>query len=151
MILAIDPGPAESAFVAWSGGKIVQMGKIANAEFFASHIQMEGVKCVAIECITGYGMQVGQEVFETCRWEGKFEMHYGLELGKTRVHRIRRRDVKSWLCENPTAKDRDVTAALLDKVGPKGTKSNPGPTFGVSGDIWAALAIALYAQDSIAQ
>lgn len=139
-VLGIDPGPTESAYAYWDGSKILKSGKIPSREI----IDLEPVDVVAIECCTGYGMAVGQEVFETCRFEGRYEAFFE---GVTKTIRVRRRDVKSHLCENPAAKDRDIIAALTDRIGPKGTKKAPGPTFGVSADIWAALATAIYAYD----
>jgi hypothetical protein len=145
-ILGIDPGNVKSAYVIWDGVKIMQMGDVENADIMRL-ISSASYDSLAIESITGYGMAVGTEVFETCRWEGKFE-YLASDLTKKPFRRIRRRDIKSHICENPTAKDRDILAALTDKIGPKGTKANPGPTFGVSGDIWAALAVAVYALET---
>jgi hypothetical protein len=45
------------------------------------------------------------------------------------------------------AKDPNVRQALLDKIGPVGTKKNPGPLYGVSGHGWSALAVAVYASE----
>ena len=43
------------------------------------------------------------------------------------------------------AKDANVRQRLLDLVGPRGTKKAHGPTYGISGDEWAALAVAVTA------
>lgn len=143
MICAIDPGSTQSAIVGWDGHTIHFKEKIDNAEVLNRIASIDAP--FAIEMITGYGMQVGAEVFETCRWEGKYEIECQ-RLGKT-CTRIRRRDVKSHVCENPTAKDSAVREALIDRIGPVGNKKDPGPTFGVAGDMWAALAVAVYAWD----
>jgi hypothetical protein len=40
-----------------------------------------------------------------------------------------------------------VRQALIDRLGPQGTKKNPGPTYGMRSHLWAALAVAVYAGD----
>jgi hypothetical protein len=146
IILAIDPGPIESAYALWDGEKILAHGKRPNGDLAAPEFRSKNqADFVAIECVSSYGMAVGSEVFETCRWEGKFELLF------TNVVRVRRRDVKSHLCETTTAKDKDVIAALTDRLGTKGTAKAPGPTFGVAGDVWAALAVAVFKWDELAK
>jgi hypothetical protein len=56
---------------------------------------------------------------------------------------VYRRDVKMFLCGSNRAKDGNIRQALLDLVGPQGTKKAPGPTYGLRGDEWAALAVAV--------
>jgi hypothetical protein len=85
-------------------------------------------------------MPVGAEVFTTCRWIGRFE-----ERCKTPVKLVFRKDVKMHLCGTPRAKDGNIRQSLIDKHGIVGTKKNPGPLFGVSSHIWAALAVGDYA------
>ncbi|MGH7470493.1 MAG: hypothetical protein ACRENP_21315 [Longimicrobiales bacterium] len=53
------------------------------------------------------------------------------------------------LCKNPKAKDQNIRQALIDLLGAPGTKKNPGPTYGISGDAWSALAIAVTARDQL--
>lgn len=43
--------------------------------------------------------------------------------------------------------DSQVNAALLDIVGPKGTKRKQGPTYGVKTHLWAALGVAVTVAD----
>jgi hypothetical protein len=40
-----------------------------------------------------------------------------------------------------------VRQALIDRLGPQGTKKNPGPTYGMRSHLWAALAVGVYAWD----
>jgi hypothetical protein len=54
---------------------------------------------------------------------------------------IGRKAIKSHLCSTTQAKDKDIRAALIDRLGEPGTKKNPGPTYGISGDCWAALSV----------
>lgn len=83
-------------------------------------------------------MPVGAEVFETVFWSGRFAQAWGLNF-----HRIKRHEVKMHLCHNMRAKDGNIRQALIDKLGPQGVKKSPGPTYGISGDCWSALAVAV--------
>jgi hypothetical protein len=56
------------------------------------------------------------------------------------------------LCEFVRANDANIRAALIDRFGPGkdkavGRKATPGPLFGLKGDEWSALAIALTAHE----
>ena len=57
--------------------------------------------------------------------------------------------IKVHLCESARAKDGNVRQALIDRIGAQGTKKKPGPTYGVSKDVWAALAVAVCAHDTL--
>lgn len=139
-ILAIDPGPSKSAFVLWDGSNIVQKEIIENKALLTllkmDLWQRDNTKLV-IEWIESYGMPVGQEVFLTCRWCGRFEQAWGAEC-----HYMPRKEVKLALCHSTRAKDSNVRQALMDIMGAPGTKKNPGKTYGLKADLWAALALA---------
>ena len=101
---------------------------------------------VAIEMIASYGMPVGREVFETCVWVGRY-----MERARRRrlpVRLVYRAEVKMHLCRSMKAKDGNIRQALIDKLGPPGTKKAPGVTYGVSGDMWAALGVAVTAWET---
>lgn len=149
-ILALDPGSTETGWcILESGDKITDKGKDKNEVLLTmlADCSFDGVDTVAIEWCSGYGVKAGNEVFETCRWEARFEIR-SEQIGGEVMH-VRRRDVKSHLCENPTADDKAVREAMLDRFGVQGTKKNPGPTWGFAGDMWAALACAAYALDKL--
>lgn len=139
-ILVIDPGPTESAWVLFDGTKLESFAKEPNETVLERVRQSRDntVACV-IEQIASYGMPVGAEVFETVFWSGRFAEAYGAE----RVHRLPRLRVKLHLCHDSRAKDGNIRQALIDRFGKPGTKANPGPLYGVSGDVWAALALAV--------
>lgn len=137
-VLAIDPGPVESAWLIYDNGRITHFGKDANARvrdiltlnnYEATH--------VAIEMIASYGMAVGREVFETCLQIGRM---IEIEPNATLVFR---KDVKLHLCNSSRANDTNIRVALIDRFGPPGTKKSPGATYGISKDVWSALAIAV--------
>lgn len=139
-IIGIDPGNTHSAFVMIRGGNILEKGYLPNDEFLFSipppmnEDNTEGR--IVCEMIASYGMSVGRTVFETCVMIGRILQ---VAPGTQRVTRIQ---VKSTLCHSAKAKDANVRQALIDIYGPPGTKRNPGGTYGISGDMWAALAVA---------
>jgi hypothetical protein len=144
-IFAIDPGSTESALVVWNGERIVNAQKVTNGQmrtYLQVHVKTYG-GIIAIEEIASYGMPVGRTVFQTVMWCGRF-----IEIASpyADVIMIPRLQVKLFLCGSAKAKDANIRQALLDKVGPQGTKKNPGPTYGVKADIWAALGVALTAE-----
>lgn len=142
MIIAIDPGSEESAFVIWDGVRIVSRGKWANGDLLRWLHEQRDNQCV-IEQIASYGMAVGAEVFETVFWSGRFMEAFGAH----RCDRIKRLPVKLHLCHDSKAKDANIRQALIDRFGGKekaiGKKASQGPLYGVSGDEWAALAVAI--------
>lgn len=147
VIFAIDPGPIESGWCQINGSNIV-CGKWKNTELLPSWFSPSCM--LAIEKIASYGMAVGAEVFETCFWSGRFYQHAianGCE--PENIVRPTRKEIVTHLCGSAKAKDANVRQALIDRWGAPGTKKNPGPTFGISGDMWAALAVATYVLDTV--
>lgn len=149
-IFAIDPGPTESAWVNYQGGKLVAFGKTDNFELVQWMESRDGIAALGdpgtatvIEMIASYGMAVGAEVFNTCVWIGRF-----YQACEGSIYLYYRKDIKMHLCGQTRAKDPNVRQALIDKFGPGeekaiGKKKTPGPLYGVAGDVWAALAIAV--------
>jgi hypothetical protein len=147
MILAVDPGTTESGFVFFDGAQIHDCGtreNFAMARLIEEAATDGETRMFAIEMVASYGMAVGAEVFETVRWIGRFQDRWdGLRDGiSSDTQLIYRRDVKLHLCGSPRAKDPNIRQALLDLIGPPGTKKSPGPTYGVKSHAWAALAVA---------
>lgn len=147
LVIAIDPGPEESAVIAWNGVNVVSAVYDPNPAVI-QHLRESGGRPLndtplVIEKIASYGMAVGAEVFETVFWSGRFAEAYGFSS----VHRVTRGEVKMHLCHSMRAKDGNVRQALLDRFGGKekavGKKASPGALYGISGDLWAALAVAV--------
>ena len=150
-IVAIDPGPKVSGVVILSPERrIISAQILANTKIVAD-LRM-GTHCpyphVAIEMIASYGMPVGAEVFDTCAWIGRFEEAY---VHSDLTARYFRKDIKLHLCGSNRARDSNVRQALIDLLGPAGVKKNPGPTYGIKKDMWAALAVAVYAHHVLNQ
>lgn len=144
MIIAVDPGPKESAYVIIDGDSIAEFGKVENMQLMdiLSDLSEPG-NSLAIEMIASYGMPVGREVFETCVWIGRF-----IETFKGPYRYIYRKDVKMHLCHSMNANDASIRRALLDRFGPQGTKKHPGKTYGISKDVWSALAVGITALEN---
>lgn len=143
IVLAIDPGPERSGFILWDG-TVIECGTLDNQSLrYRLGASTLNAGLCAIEMIASYGMPVGKEVFETCVWIGRFVERYPMP-----VHLVYRKDVKMHLCGTPRAKDGNIRAALIDKHGAPGTKKQKGPTYGLSGHLWAALAVADYAMEN---
>lgn len=138
MILAIDPGNVESAYVLMDSEtyKPIEFGKIKNEELL---IKLDFLKYdkLIIEMIASYGMAVGATVFDTCVWIGRFVQArkcYDYEY-------IYRKDEKMNLCHSMKAKDSNIRQALIDRFGEVGVKKSPGFFYGFKKDIWAAFAV----------
>jgi hypothetical protein len=150
-LLAIDPGPVESAFLLYDTDTRLpeRWEKFPNRVCWP--IWATNADGLAIEMIASYGMPVGAEVFETCVWIGRFEERWGASS----LARVFRRDVKLHLCDDPRAKDSNIRQALVDRYGGKekaiGRKATPGPLYGLTKDCWAALGVAVTAAETTAQ
>ena len=148
MIIAIDPGPEQSAMVIYGSAKIFH-GIYPNKEVLERlSYGNSDITHLAIEMVACYGMAVGAEVFETCVWIGRFIQQWNKPY--TLVYR---RDVKLHLCQSARAKDANIRQALLDRFGGSrdkaiGNKSNPGPLYGISSHLWSALAVAVTYEDT---
>ena len=150
-VLGIDPGNEYTGWIlfdtrAWLP---LKFGRDCNATVMARISDCQPDVTV-IEMFASMGMLVGQEVFDACAWVGRFEQR-NLDANRHTAHRLLRRDVKLHLCGTARAKDKNIRQALLDrfpatgggKVPQLGTKANPGPLYGVSRDVWSALALAV--------
>ncbi len=160
IILAIDPGSEKSAWVAYDSEKKIPINfGIEENTIISECLSTPRKYCeqfgiadfFAIEMIASYGMPVGKSVFETCVWIGRFIHAWGSK-GYKKIYRI---DVKMHLCKNTRAKDSNIRQAIIDRYqasgGGKtpqiGTKAQPGPLYGVSKDVWSALAVAITAAE----
>ena len=140
-VLSVDPGPVQSGVVRFDGERVLFAGVMPNEDVLKIVADDKG-DVLAIEKIVSYGNVVDNSTFDTCEWIGRFQQAWACP---EEVLKIKRRDVKTALGLRGSAKDKDVNAALLQVIGPKGTKKAPGPTYGVSSHAWAALGVAVAA------
>ena len=158
-IIAIDPGPEQSASVLYDTEKAApcEWAIWRNEHLLAALIEEEvpprystDADKLAIEMVACYGMPVGKSIFETAFWAGRFVQAFpGPHV------RIYRQDVKLFLCNSMRAKDANIRQALIDrfpatgggKTPQVGTKKRPGPLYGFHKDLWSALAVAVTAAE----
>ncbi len=175
-ILAIDPGPTESAYVVYDSatGYVHEKGKARNDTVLHEEIPQLKYDALVIEQVQSFGMSVGAEVFETVFWSGRFAQA-ATQLGSV-WNRIGRVAVKMHMCHRSTAKDGNIRQAIIDRysgeaatkprskcaackgrgkvgLGKKraecgvckgaGSTGADGALFGISGDVWSALAVAI--------
>lgn len=178
MILSLDPGSKESAWMLYDGTPR-EWAKEPNAQL------LERVRSwpdanpehLAIESMVSYGQMVGEEVFTTCVWIGRFIEAWG----ENTYTMLRRADIKRHVCGTDKAKDSGVREALITRWGGEGLaiggakcrpcfgkgmiggkkKGHPcatcqatglatprGKLHGITADCWSALAIAVCWSDT---
>lgn len=168
-ILAIDPGPLKSAYIFFddSEKKILEFGIENNSKFkvLLNRIYKHSFNIyLIIEQIKSYGMPAGDTLFETCTWVGRFiqiwedcleaQFRDNSKTYPQRWHLIPRKTIANYLCYSATANDANIKKAVISRFAacknlgggknpPVGIKSNPGPLYGISKDVWSALGIAL--------
>ena len=154
LIVGIDPGNVQSAYAVFNADKkhVNESGILPNEEFKnwlrqRSTFSPFGVTKFCLEKVASYGMAVGETVFETVFWSGRFAE--AIRAAGHDTIRITRMEVKMNLCHNSRAKDGNIRQALIDRFGPVGTKKNKGPLFGMAADKWAALAVAVTYADKM--
>ncbi len=152
MIFAVDPGTYESAYCILDSESLkpIKFGKVQNDELLARIISTDvvlGKDHFSIEMIDSYGMAVGKEVFDTCVWVGRFTQEAIKKYES--VEFIYRKDEKLNLCGTMKAKDKNIRQALIDRFGVVGTKKNPGWFYGVSADVWSAIAVGVTFYDKL--
>jgi hypothetical protein len=150
-VLSIDPGTTQSAWAVFERGQPVNFGICDNLTMLELvavrgllHATGREPLTVVIEKVASYGMAVGEEVFETVRWAGRFEQ----AAQPATVVRIPRLAVKLALCHDSRAKDANIRRAVIDRFGGDAATRKGGVLHGASKDVWAAIAVGLTYQDS---
>ena len=154
-ILAIDPGTEKSAWVVFDcqAFRVEKFGLTKNVDLVDSRLLHDllarSARLIA-EVIKSYGNVIGDSTLETCVWLGRFyQVAFDSEIP---VVKYNRRQIVTHICGgNSRAGDRQVRQALIDRFPPLGggavpsigTKKQPGPLFGVSRDVWSAIAVAV--------
>lgn len=166
LAIGIDPGNVMSALATYDPNDktVHELIKVDNDKlirYIATMVNMYIIEDIphvlAIEQIRAYGMAVGATVFDTVHWSGRFQQRmldvYNEHGRHNIITLIPRKDVKMHLCHTNRAKDTNVNQSVADRFGGmkacKGTKKKPGPLYGIAGDMWAALAVALTLSDNL--
>lgn len=152
-VLGIDPGNIYSAYCLIDGETLrpIDFGKMENEalrRYLREKISFAEEDRGAIEMVASYGMAVGREVFDTCRWIGRYEevLVRKLYVPPTLIFR---REEKLHICHDSRAKDTNIRRALIDRFAThdlkngKGTKKDPDWFYGMASDCWSAYAVAL--------
>lgn len=143
IILAIDPGPVESAMIEWDGETISNPKILSNYNLLSEELPQSFADIMVIEQIKSYGMTVADSIFDTVFWTGRFCQRW-MRTWK----RVPRKDVKMYLCGTMRAKDSNIRQCLIDRFGDPGTKKKPGLTYGLKADLWQAFALAVFWADN---
>lgn len=152
-IMAIDPGPKECGYVVLDGDcvKAAIVRPIHELIYCIDSGQCDNDRIV-VEKLACMGMAVGAEVFETAYNIGEIRHAWRRRFIFRPIRFLTRNEVKLHLCQSPRAKDANIRQAIIDRYGGKdkaiGNKKNPGPLYGVKSHCWAALALAITAQET---
>ncbi len=142
MLMAIDPGTTESAYVMMIDGHPVEFAKIDNYRMLELVEKWHGR--LFIEQFKSYGNPVGDSVFNACIWMGRFIQVY--DSGAVLVPR---KTYASTFCKGISS-DAKIKAAMCKLFNePQSPKRPVGQLKGMTGDVWQALALAVYAERKI--
>ena len=146
--IALDVGTTKSAYAVMKEDYTLEITGILENDMLLEMISEFAriYDCLVYEEFSSYGMPIGKTTMESIKWNGRFIQAY-LEARTDRFDRggtikpILRKDVKMNLCGTMKAKDSNIRQALIDRFGVVGTKGNKGYFYGVSKDMWSAIAI----------
>src|SRR5690606_30981469 len=136
IVLAIDPGPVQSGYALYDGKRVLRSGVLPNVDLLLI-VADDNSDALAIEKIVSYGNIVNNDTFDTCEWIGRFQQAWACP---DEVVKVKRLQVKQALGLKGSAKDKDVNAALLSAIGPRGRRRSlvrPSAWQGTHGRRWA--------------
>lgn len=173
--LALDPGSHKTGYVLMCEDRPLQWGDIVNEEILPL-IERTNVPLV-VEFPYPRGQTPSYQLFETCRWVGRFE-EAALRAGLPAIVIMDRDEIKKHVAGSRVAKDVGVRKALIERFGGEGCIAKgkclkckgkggqgrgskralceeckgsgnavPGLLSSVKGDVWAALAVGVTYHD----
>ena len=154
-ILSIDPGNEQSAYciIEKESLRPLEIGLIENDELLYKILREDfdwEYEFMCIENIKSYGMAVGETIFSTCIWIGRFKQAQETKWDYQKdVDYIFRMEEKMHICHDSRAKDTNIRTALIerfakfDKKQGKGTIKQPDWFYGFKKDLWAAYAVGI--------
>jgi hypothetical protein len=155
MVLGVDPGEKNSAYVLWRYdiGQVIGFGELPNTELIARLREPFRLWCdkIAVEVIRGYGLRTGNETYLSCQWAGRFlEAYESRGAQGFEVQRKTKQGYVHHFCGHDGAGDTGLYAALKDRFGDPGTKKAPGIMYGLkSTHLRAAFAVAVFIADQV--
>jgi hypothetical protein len=144
--IGIDPGTTKSGWATISlDGRVT--GDIRTNEDVLARLYWLGVglgsPSVAIERLRGLGKAIGFETIQTIEWVGRFAEARHRGTGQMPVLLTRHEILKALgVTRGSGSADSRVRSRLIAIYGEPGTAKNPGPTYGITGHAWQALAVA---------
>ncbi len=149
-ILGIDPGASQSAFVLWTGKKILDKSICPNEELLdiliGDYLDVASIAediVLAIESMVHITMG-GKSIVDTLLWAGRFYQAWQGEKEFVPVHVVR----KALGAKN----DKWIRIALIQRFGLPGTKQKPGLLYGLGGKgyhLWRAFSVAVAHMDHL--
>ena len=145
-ILCLDVGTVESGYVImdYNPFTLYEFGKINNEELL-DIVKSKNYEVLVYEEFQCYGMPIGKSTIQSITWNGRY-IQSALDRGIT-VDFIYRAEEKMSLCNSMKAKDSNIRQALIDRFANfdfkngKGTAKNKDVFYGVTKDVWSAIAI----------
>jgi len=100
---------------------------------------------LVVEILAHMGNVGGASLYETAYWIGRF-----IETAKIKnFHLMYRREEYMHFFGKGTGNDSVIIQTLTRRFGEKGTKKDPGLTFGLANDAWQAFGVAVIAADKL--
>lgn len=156
MILVIDPGNEKSAYIFFDKTKLalIEFGITDNQKLVAMIKERVDYNKLVVEYPRPRGQPMYYQLVDTIFWIGRFVEAAGCDWQP-----IDRKDVKMHLTGSTRSTDSNIRAALIERYFEKdigryapGDKSRlkriPDELRGISKDLWAALAVAVYYSDT---
>ncbi len=151
IVCGIDPGTLVSGIAVWDGERVLDSGVLPNDQLLENlpthlqHCAIELPKAYVMKTQGGHAY-VPDHLTQTCYVIGRIQQRWFEKRGELPAM-VPRSDVLRLLSANRRRKgsgtqDSQVRVALIALVGDKGTKANPGPTYGVKSHAWQALGVA---------
>jgi len=152
-IFAIDPGPEYSGYVKWDVDEqiIIAKGKVDNVQLEYEVMMFETIQSkqdfIVMEAILPQQQPLGYALLRTIEQVAYYKIKY-------KAKPVYRTDIKIHYCGQVKGiGDKQIRGALIDRFGGKekaiGKKKSQGKLYRVSGDMWQALAVAIYFEDQL--
>lgn len=147
-ILALDPGSEVTGLVELVAGLNIDHCDVIDNESLLERLTIDDSDVLVTEYMEPQGMPMSKQSMRTLWWIGRFRERWG---HRGYYQEVTRRQVKLHICGSMRAKDANIRAVLLDMYPPAGggktpqvgTKSQPGPLYGMRSHCWPALAVGI--------
>lgn len=157
-ILGVDPGTYQSGWLLWDipTESVVQTGIDDNVlcqyTLFdpMTDPETQPPTIMALEDVGFQAKRVGQEVFTTCKWIGRFTER-ALSRHVPVLYMGRAGQINPVLIGVASGSVSDLWNALKHRYGDPGSKKHPGKLYGIRDHMRPALAVAVACMDMLRQ